>query len=194
MLSLKVFCGRMDLFLNQLVCMASQLFENSNWVQMDLSLQAACFAVCWFPWHWLADLHVYSFVLSSLWCQVSWMEMDCGQHNPNKIAKEVPFFRKPAISSYYSFLLADGRRDIFQTSLSSCPRVAMSYVITIMYDFYVSIIFKCTLQNSTCCTSRQRQTWEAISSMNCPGVELAWISCCYCMLRVYMVMVPEVKW
>ena len=46
MLSLKVFCGRMDLFLNQLVCMASQLFENSNWVQMDLSLQAAYFAVC----------------------------------------------------------------------------------------------------------------------------------------------------
>ena len=75
-----------------------------------------------------------------------------------RLQKMCPFSESLPFAACYSFLLADGRRDIFQTSLSSCPRVAMSYVITIMYDFYVSIIFKCTLQNSTCCTSRQRQT------------------------------------
>jgi hypothetical protein len=79
------------------------------------------------------------------------MEMDCGQHNPNKIAKEVPFFRKPAISAYYSFLLGDGQRDRFKTPFSTCSRVAMSYDdnhVRFLYahNVYIINVF-CKIQN-----------------------------------------------
>ena len=43
-----------------------------------------------------------------------------------RLQKMCPFSESLPFAACYSFLLADGRRDIFQTPLSSCPRVAMS--------------------------------------------------------------------
>mmetsp|Transcript_41840 Transcript_41840/g.69128 ORF Transcript_41840/g.69128 Transcript_41840/m.69128 type:complete len:87 (-) Transcript_41840:603-863(-) len=56
MLSLKVFCGRMDLFLNQLVCMASQHFENSNWVQTEKCASSD-------SWDWIGEIS------EKVWCR-----------------------------------------------------------------------------------------------------------------------------
>ena len=213
MLSLKVFCGRMDLFLNQLVCMASQLFENSNWVRMDLSLQAAYFAVCVdfqtrLPTmcHFSESLSFVAYQPSSkigrfypnvLQIQATWQVLaaDCYRYTALKSRNQRfrlqkwKMWRKDRASSRsilkhvanpMHFLLGDGRRDIFHTPLSSCSRVAMSYdnnhvrFLCAHGAQYSSIL--CKIQDGV--LQGQRQTWQAISSMNSRGV-VATSTVCY---------------